>query len=50
MGADVGPLPTSPHLAGMEFLNVGGNELSKVVIEQLRRRFPAVAVESHGWA
>jgi uncharacterized protein (TIGR02996 family) len=40
--ADVGPLLTSPHLAGLEFLNVGENRLSQGVIKQLKQRFPVV--------
>jgi uncharacterized protein (TIGR02996 family) len=42
---DVKPLLTSPHLAGLEMLNMDGNRLSKAAVEQLRQRFPAVSVD-----
>jgi uncharacterized protein (TIGR02996 family) len=42
---DVKPLLTSPHLAGLEMLNMDGNRLSKAAVEQLRQRFPAVSAD-----
>jgi hypothetical protein len=44
---DVQPLLTSPYLAGLEMLNVDGNQLSKAAIQQLRQRFPAVSADRH---